>query len=316
MIGSGNDAAAPIILLGPQTDFAEIGDVLDELQIDGTVALITTGWQENESEDEALVEQLRRPALNLALHARSERVYAEEPAYANARAARQARLQHLQSFYRMRLEAIDEAARAIGVRHVEAEFLLEQQAITVDQMRHLDDDHLRRCQAERETFDQQWPAAEQASVARERAAVAEHMDHCAATVIAGGHVTALLNRLRLFDVFANVGSKPIVAWSAGAMSLSDRIVLFHDSPPHGKNLAQLLDDGLGLVHDVVVMPDPRRRVRIDQPQGIARFTQRMAPAQCLGLDNGARLDFRHGRLVQASADRLQPDGTMQRGWRL
>jgi hypothetical protein len=316
MIDSGSDAAAPIVLLGPQTDFAEIGDVLDELHVDGTVALITTGWQENEGEDEALVEQLRRPALNLALHARSERVYAEEPAYANARASRQAHLQHLQSFYRMRLEAIDEAARAIGVRHVEAELLLEQQAITVEQMRYLDDDHLRRCRAEWAAFNRQWPAAEQASVARERAAVAEQIAQCAATVIAGGHVTALLNRMRLFDVLANIGSKPIIAWSAGAMSLSDRIVLFHDSPPFGKNLAQLLDVGLGLVNDVVVMPDPRHRLRSDQPQGIARFTQRMAPAHCLAMDNGARLVFRRGRLVKAFADRLQPDGRIERGWQL
>lgn len=316
MTDSGNHAAAPIVLLGPQTDFAEIGDALDELQIDGTVALITTGWQENEGEDEALVEQLRRPALNLALHARSERVYAEEPAYANARASRQERLQHLQRFYRMRLEAIDEAARAIGVRHVEPELLLEQQAITIEQMRYLDDDHLRRCQAEWTAFNLQWPAAEQASVARERAVVAKQIEQCAATVIAGGHLTALLNRLRLFDVSASIGSKPIVAWSAGAMSLSDRIVLFHDSPPYGKNLAQLLDVGLGLVNDVVVMPDPRRRLRTDQPHGTARFTQRMAPAECLAMDNGAKLVFHRGRLVKAFADRLRPDGTMQQGWRL
>ena len=69
MTARGQQAAAPIVLLGPQTDFAEIGEVLDEFKVVGTVALITTGWQENESEDEALVEQLRRPAVNLALHA-------------------------------------------------------------------------------------------------------------------------------------------------------------------------------------------------------------------------------------------------------
>lgn len=316
MIATGNQAAAPIVLLGPQTDFAEIGEVLDEFKVVGTVALITTGWQENESEDEALVEQLRRPAVNLALHARSERVYAQEPLYAKARASRQARLQHLQRFYQMRLEAVDEAARAIGVRHVDAELLLEQQSITVAQMRQLDDDHLLRCQAEWAAFDQQWPAIEQASVARERAEIAEQIGQSAAIVIAGGHLTALLNRLRLFDVLGAATGKPIIAWSAGAMTLSDRIVLFHDSPPFGKNLAQLLDAGLGLVNGVVVMPDPQRRLRSDQPQGIARFTQRMAPAQCLGLDAGARLVFRAGRLVKAFADRLRPDGAMDRGWRL
>jgi len=315
MTAAGHQTAAPIVMLGPQTDFAEIGEVLDQFKVAGSVALITTGWQENESEDEALVEHLRRPAVNLALHARSERVYAQEPLYAKARASRQARLQHLQRFYRMRLEAVDEAARAIGVRHVDAELLLEQQSITVAQMRQLDDDHLQRCQTEWKAFDQQWPAAEQPSIAQERAAIAELLNQCAAIVIAGGHLTALLNRLRLFDVLASVGNKPIIAWSAGAMCLTDRIVLFHDSPPFGKNLAQLLDVGLGLARGVVVMPDPRHRLRSDQPEGIARFTQRMAPAECLGLDPGARLVFRGGQLVKAFADRLAPDGQMERGWR-
>jgi hypothetical protein len=314
MTASSHHAAAPIVLLGPQTDFAEIGEVLDEFKVAGRVALITTGWQENESEDEALVEQLRRPAINLALHARSERVYAQEPLYAKARASRQARLQHLQRFYRMRLEAVDEAARAIGVRHVEAEILLEQQSITIAQMRQLDEDHLQRCQAEWTAFDQQWPAAEQASIAHERAAIAELVGECAAVVIAGGHLTALLNRLRLFDVLAAAGNKPIIAWSAGAMCLSDRIVLFHDSPPFGKNLAQMLDVGLGLAKGVVVMPDPRHRLRTDQPEATAWFTQRMAPALCLGMDPGARLVFRGGHLVKAFADRLLPDGRMQYGW--
>ena len=309
-------ASGPILLLGPQTDFNEIGEALDEVQAEGTIALITTGWQENESEDEALIEKLRRPAINLALHARSERVYAQESGYAKARAARQARLQHLQRFYRMRLEAVDEAAHAIGVRHVDAELLEEQQSITVAQMRHLDDDHLSRCQKEWAAFDEQWPAERQTSIARERAELAQIIDRCAAVVISGGHLTALLNRLRLFDVLANTGSKPIIAWSAGAMCLSDRIVLFHDSPPFGKNLAQMLDVGLGLVNNVVVMPDPSRRLRTDQSGGIARFTQRMAPAECVGMDKGARLLFKQGQLQSAFADRLLPSGEFQRGWRL
>jgi len=316
MTAINDETTGPIVLLGPQTDFNEIGEMLDEVQADGSVALITTGWQENESEDEALIEKLRRPAINLALHARSERIYAQESGYAKARAARQARLQHLQRFYRMRLEAIDEAARAIGVRHVDAELLDEQHSITVAQMCHLDNDHLQRCQTEWAAFDSQWPAAEQASIASERAELAEIVDRCAAVVISGGHLTALLNRLRLFNVLANLGNKPIIAWSAGAMCLSDRIVLFHDSPPFGKNLAQMLDVGLGLIKNVVVMPDPSRRLRTHESEGISRFTQRMAPAECLGMDIGARLIFNQGRLQSAFAHRLLPNGQLQRGWRL
>ena len=63
-------------------------------------------------------------------------------------------------------------------------------------------------------------------------------------MIAGGHVASLLNRLKLFDVLGLAAGKPIFAWSAGAMVLTDRIVLFHDYPPYGSDIAQVLDAGL------------------------------------------------------------------------
>ncbi len=306
----------PVVLLGPQPDYAEVGAVLDELEVDGRIALITAGWQENETEDAALVASLRRPTVNLTLNARSERVRVEQPGFAKASALRQAHLMHLHQFYRIRLEAVDEAAHAIGVRHVEADLLREQRSITVEQLRHLDHDHLHRCRAAWDAFDAEWPAAEQAAIARERAAIAAQIAKCDAVVIAGGHVAVLLNRMRLFDVLGQVGARPIIAWSAGAMALSDRIVLFHDSPPFGKNLAQMLGSGLGIANGVVVLPDLTRRVRTENRNEVARFTQRMAPAECLGMDTGARLVFRQGRMVQALADRLRASGDVERGWRL
>ncbi len=308
-------SSGPIVLLGPQSDYTEVGSVLDELEVEGRIAVVTAGWQENESEDAALVAALRRPAINLTLHARSERAHLEQPSFAKASARRQAHLTHLHQFYRIRLEGVDEAAHSIGVRHVDPELLREQQTVTVEQFRHLDQDHLQRCQATWDAFSAEWPAAEQPAIARERAAIAAQINRCSAVVIAGGHVAVLLNRLRLFDVLGAVGTRPIIAWSAGAMALTDRIVLFHDSPPFGKNLSQLFDVGLGLANGVVVLPDLTRRVHTEKRDAIARFTQRMAPAECLGLDPGARLVFRQGRLVHAMSDRLHSSGEVERGWR-
>jgi peptidase E len=54
-----------------------------------------------------------------------------------------------------------------------------------------------------------------------------------AVLIAGGHIAVLLNRLRLFDLSAVLRERPVFGWSAGAMVLTSRIVLFHDSPPRG-----------------------------------------------------------------------------------
>jgi len=304
-----------VTLLGPQTDYAEIGQVLNDLDVDGTVALITTGWQENEREDDALVAQIGRPTHNLALHARSERIYAEDPDYARASSKRQRKLRHVQRFYRVRLDAIDDAARAIAVRHVDPAFQQEQLAISVAQFQHIDTVHLEHCKTIWREFEDAWPASQRPVLMKERDEIAARMDEAAAVVISGGHVSALLNRLRLFDVLSTLGTKPIIAWSAGAMVLADRIVLFHDRPPFGKNLAQMLDVGLGVAPGVVVLPDTKHRMRADDHDSIARFAQRMAPARCLGMNPGAKLVFQSGGvLVSGRADLVTRDGQVREGW--
>ena len=51
-----------------------------------------------------------------------------------------------------------------------------------------------------------------------------------ALAIAGGHVGVLLRCLKLFGV-SPPAELPVVAWSAGAMALTDRVVLYND---HGR----------------------------------------------------------------------------------
>lgn len=305
----------PMVLLGPQTDYAEIRQTLDELDVTGKVALITTGWQENELEDDALVAQLGRPTLNLALHARSEALYVEDPDYAAASSARQQRLRLMQQFYRVRLDSIDDAAHAIGVRHVDRAFHDEQLAISVAQFQHIDAIHLDRCQATWRAFDEAWPASARPELMRHRDEIAQIMAEASAVVISGGHIGSLLNRLRLFDVLSKLGDTPVVAWSAGAMVLTDCIVLAHDTPPFGKNIGQVLDVGLGFAPGVIVLPDTRHRVKTDEREAIARFVQRMAPRRCFGMNPGAKLIFKSQALVGGFADMLTDDGAVIEGWR-
>lgn len=55
--------------------------------------------------------------------------------------------------------------------------------------------------------------------------------------------------MRMFDFRSRLAARPevpIMAWSAGAMVVSERIVLFHDSPPQGRGNAEMLGPGLGL----------------------------------------------------------------------
>ncbi|MFO0748262.1 MAG: hypothetical protein U1F43_21760 [Myxococcota bacterium] len=310
---------ATAILLGPQEVEPNAAQALGDLGLSeatGAVALVTAGWQERESEDEALIKALGMQAVNLALHARSETLFAEDAELTKAYKARQERLRHMQSFYRVRLEAADDAAHAIGVRHVDPELLVEEWKVSVDVFRGLDADHLERCRRVHHAFEEQWKLAERPAVARHREELAALIAPTSALVIAGGHVGSLLNRLRLFDVVAMAQSmgKPIVAWSAGAMVLTDRIVCFHDYPPYGKDIAQVLDFGFGLAPDLVVLPDPRRRVRLDDQAGIGRFAQRMAPAACLALDHGAHVAIHAGRAVIGKALKLTETGQVEALW--
>ncbi len=304
-----------VILLGPQLQGGgHAGAVLRELGVTGPVALVTAGWQEREADDAALIAALGVPVVNLRLHARSEAVFAGDPPLTAAYKARQELLRHLQDFYRVRLDYIDDAARAISVRHVEPELLEQEWRVSVDLFRQIDRDHLERCKTIHAEFEDKWRLAERGIIARHRSEIAAVIGAASALVIAGGHVASLLNRMKLFDVVGLAAGKSMVAWSAGAMVLTQRIVLFHDYPPYGKAIAQVLDAGFGLAPGVVVLPDPLRRIRMDDTLGIARFAQRMTPSTAIAMGQGTQVAFADGRVLRAAADRLTTTGQVERGW--
>lgn len=303
-----------IALLGPQGTTPDVGAVVKDLGITGPIAFVRAGYQERESDDEALIASFGVPGINLTLHARGNDVFKNSPEFATAYQARQQRLRHMQGFYRTRLEGTEESAKKISLRYVEPELLAQEEKVSVDQYRYMDHDHIERCRAIRAGFDAAWPPTAVALIAKHREEVRALIATAQAIVITGGHVASLLNRLQLFDVLAHRGELPIIAWGAGAMVLTDRIVLFHDYPPYGSDIAQVLDAGFGLVPGYVVLPDARRRINLEAKSGIQRFARRMAPATCVAMDHGARMVFDDGELVFADATRLTTTGDAERNW--
>ncbi len=306
--------ARVIALLGPQGPTPDVGDVLRDLGITGPVALVRAGYQERESEDAELVAALGVPVHNLTLHARGNEVFKAATEYTTAYQARQQRLRHMQAFYRTRLDGTEDAAKKISVRYVEPELLAQEEKVSVDVFRHMDNDHVERCQAVRMAFDKVWIPDKVAALAKHRREVRALIDQTSALVIAGGHVASLHNRLQMFDILAANADKPIVAWAAGAMVLTDRIVLFHDYPPYGSDIAQVLEPGASLVKGYVVLPDPRRRINLEAKPGIQQFARRMAPATCVAMDHGARLIFDGDDLTYAKAIRLTTAGAAEADW--
>jgi hypothetical protein len=303
-----------IVLCGAQHAEPSVPRVLRELGVKGPAARIAAGWQEREAEP-GVVADPGVAVVELGLHARGEQVFAEDAELAEAYKARQLKLKLMQEFYRVRLEHAAQAARAVGVRSADPALIAEEQSVSLELFRTIDRDHLARCRAVQGGF-------EIALRPRERPVLARHIDELRraieptdAIVITGGHVAVLLNRLRLFDIAELAGGRPIVAWSAGAMALTDRVVLFHDDPPHGQAISEVFDAGLGLASDLVVLPEPRLRLRLDDRTRVGELAGRYAPAACIALDHGAQIWVDGGRAVRAvDAQRLDPGGDVQSGW--
>lgn len=303
-----------VVVLGPQHAQPTVAAVVRAHAGRGPVALITAGLQEREREASAIPE-LGVPAVNLLLHERADDVFAKDPELAAAAKARQTRLRLMQDFYRARLEHANLAARAISVRHVDEELLAEESLVSMAVIRRLDQDHLERCREVQAEFMSRWDLPNRAQVARHRGELAAILERTAAVVLAGGHVAVLLNRLRLFDLGGLLASRTLIGWSAGGMVLTDRIVLFHDQPPYGQPIAEVLDTGLGFAPGLVALPNPRLRLHLHDSTRVAHYALRFAPATCVALDHGARLEVRDGRVVAAAeAQALRSDGTVERAW--
>jgi len=74
-------------------------------------------------------------------------------------------------------------------------------------------------------------------------------------------------------------------------------VLFHQKAPQGKNDAEVLDAGLGVVRQRVLLPHARTRIDWGNRERLALFSRRFAPAICCTLDNGSMITLRDARVV-------------------
>lgn len=300
-----------VALLGPQRFTPTLGEAVAAAGVGGRLASVTAGWQEREGEDLELHEHLGERTVNLMLYARAEDVFARDPDLFRAHRERQERLRELQSIYRHRLAGLREEAWRLFELAGEPALLDPERDDAVRAMARLDTHHLVRVSEIHRDFERDWRPQQRPAVAHHMAAIDRIVEASAALAIAGGHVAILINRLRLFGLAERIGERAVFAWSAGAMAVCRRIVLFHDSPPQGAGAAELLEAGLGLVHEVVALPHARRRLRLDDPVRVRLFARRFAPDRSLVLDDGGFLLFRDGVIVAGSgAQLLGEDGAL------
>src|SRR5262249_38864654 len=84
---------------------------------------------------------------------------------------------------------------------------------------------------------------------------------------------------------------PVIAWSAGAMALTDRIVLFNDRAPQGPGHPEVYGTGLSLLRNLVALPHASARLLLGDTPRMAVLARRFAPARCVLLEPGTRVDI-------------------------
>jgi hypothetical protein len=276
-----------VTLLGPQRR-PTLDTVVASLRLEGPVATVTAGWQEGEPEDGELSRRLGARDVNLGLYRRWLDVQERDPGFAAGERSLQGVLDELQDIYLLRLDHALQAVYAIQRRssdRLRASVLAE----AVSAVRDLDAAHLHRLRDVRGDFYQRLAPHDRPVIAEHRAAVARLLGDAAALVVAGGHVGVLADALHLFNVAASLRS-PVIAWSAGAMALTERIVLFHDRAPQGPGQPEIYGSGLSVLRNIVPLPHARARLLLDDAPRMAVFARRFAPARCVLLENGTRID--------------------------
>ena len=287
------------ILLGPQRFLTTAGTVVRSLHVDGPIATVTAGWRDREGDDAELDEVMNQRSRNLGLYRRLLDVLETDPSFGAAALAHREAMDELAGVYSVRLQRALDSVYAVQRRLVRDDVADAALADGVRVVRSIDDWYLAFVDQLYAELEAAAPISESEPIQRHRAEVAELLGDAAALAIAGGHVGVLLRCLKLFGVNPPP-ELPVVGWSAGAMALTDRIVLYNDSGPQGVRGAEIWDRGLGRAPHVVALPHARRRLRMDDAMPLRVLVRRFADASCLLLDNGSRVD-------------LDPDGELPTG---
>jgi hypothetical protein len=295
-----------ITLLGPQRR-PTLHQVVADIDADAPVATVTAGWLEREPDDVELDRELDGRGVNLGLHRRWLDVLDHDREYATAELEHRAVLDEMQELYVVQLDHALRALYEVVQRGGSPRSRRAAIGGALAVVRLIDERHRNQVWAAHTDFVAAWRPAERPVIAAHVASVTRILRNATALVIAGGHVGVLVHVLRLFGVHPSE-SLPVVAWSAGAMALTEQVVLFHDRVPHGPTHAEVYHDGLGVIPRAVLLPHARRRLRVDDRLRMSVLARRFEPAKCVVLDDGTRLDLEPDGSLPPAARVIDPDG--------
>lgn len=305
------DKTRRLILLGPQPQHATLQAAMKRLGCDAPVAVVTAGWQEDESADDELMSILPSGSINLKLFQRSEELFENDDQLIRVLRQRQDDLRVLRDAYLLRLDHCLSVIRGLGDFQTQVHLDINPEVdAAFEALRQLDRQYLIRTTQICDQYDCQLDINKRPNVSQHREELQTTIGRCSAIVISGGHVGIILNRLRLFGILES-NSLPIVAWSGGAMSLADQIILFHDHPPQGKGNPEVLRAGMGLFHEIIPLPDASHRLHLDDSDRVGLIAERFRNYACIELSESTLLERRDGHWKHNNCSRLMLNGSLE-----
>jgi hypothetical protein len=327
------DADLPrITLLGPQRD-PQLDRTVESLGLTGSrFATVTAGWRDREGDDGLLSELLGHRTVNLRLWELMQQLWEADPELDRADRERRSVQTEMQQLYLIGLEQAITALHRIRERQprsVRVQSLALEDTLQV--IRDLDERHCHRITELHEEFYSRHEPQHRPAVLDARFRVGRLIADCDAVVITGGHVGVLMGALHLFNLGPALADgeslgttrdsrpvvgprlyRPVIAWGAGAMALTERVLLFYDNSVVMPGVSEALMDGLALTRDLVALPSARDRLDLRDSWRVQSLVRRTAPATCLLLDEGAQVTLTPEGRVPAGAPVLGPDGTARR----
>jgi hypothetical protein len=314
-----------ITLLGPQRE-PRVPKVAERLGLRGRrFATITAGWRDREVEDELLAELLGGNTVNLRLWGLMQQVWERDPELAEGDRRRRVIHTEMQELYLIGLEQAAEAIRRIR-EHTPRDERVAEMAVedVLEVMRALDARHLERVADLTHTFYARYQPQHRDAVVDGRFRVGRAIADCEAIAITGGHVGVLMGALHLFNLAPALAApavgapvpgppvllRPVLAWGAGAMALTERVLLFHDHAVSGPPVSELLMSGLGLTRGIVALPSPKDRLDMRNPGRMAVLARRAAPRHALLLEEGVDVTLTSRGCLPAGVRVLDRNGTV------
>lgn len=316
-----------ITLLGPQRE-PRIHEAVRSLGLEGCrFATITAGWRDREDDDAVLNAELGGKTVNLRLWRLLQQLWEADPELEAGDRERRHVLTEMQELYVIGLQKAAEAMREIWARESRDERVLQMAADDIIAiMRDMDDRHRQRVEEVHLEFYATYEPEHRPAVTQARFLVGDRIADCDAVVIPGGHVGVLLGSLHIANLAPALAApaepddadaaptlyRPIIAWGAGAMVLTERVVLFYDDSVVAPGVSEVLMDGLALTRGLTAFPNGTDRLEVKDRLRMAVLAQRCTPRLPLLLDPGAQVTLTADGEVPTGARVVEPDGRIVR----